>query len=65
LALQGQRRQPGLRLADQVDRQKAGGQRQLGALEQRAGDRRCLMSTGQALEDLAGTSSSAVNSISH
>jgi len=47
---EGERRQPGLGLADEVDRQEPGGQRQLGALHQGAGDQRGLVATGAALE---------------
>jgi hypothetical protein len=37
-------------LADKVDRQKPNRQRQLGALEQRPGNERCLLPTRPALE---------------
>jgi len=50
VTLEGQRRQPGLGLADEVDRQEPGGQRQLGALHQGVGDQRGLVATGAALE---------------
>lgn len=53
LALERQRRQPGLGLADEVDGKKPGRQRQLGVLHQAAGRQRGLMPTGVALEQLA------------
>ena len=53
LALQGQRRQPGLGLADEVDREEPGAQRQLGVLHQAARRQRSLMPAAIALEQLA------------
>ena len=53
ITLQGQRRESGLGLADQVDRQKPDRQRQLGALKHRANDQRGLVVAGIALEGLA------------
>ena len=50
--LERQRRQTGLGLADQVDRQKPHGQRELGALQHGAGNEGSLMSAGVALVDL-------------
>ena len=57
VALQGQRREPGLRLADQINRQKPYFQPQLGALEQGAGNQRGLVMAGVALEGLAALGS--------
>jgi hypothetical protein len=54
LTLERQRGQAGLGLADQVDGQEPGAQRQLGVLEQAAGGQRRLVSAGLALEELAG-----------
>ncbi len=50
---QRQRRQPGLCLTDQVDRQEPGSQRQFRALKDSAGNQRGLMSAGGALKDFA------------
>ncbi len=47
VALQGQGRQPGLGLADQVQGQKPRRQGQLGALKQGAGDQRGLLAAGR------------------
>jgi hypothetical protein len=54
ITLQGQRRDPRLGLADEMDGQEPGGQRQLGMLHHRAGRRRSLMPAADALEQLAG-----------
>ncbi len=53
-ALQGQGRETALGLADEVHGQKPHRQRQLGALEQGAGDQRGLMMAAVALKGLAG-----------
>ena len=53
LAPERQCRQSRLGLADQVDRQKPGCQRQFGSLEKRTGNQRCLVPTRNALKDLA------------
>lgn len=50
LPLERPGRQPGLVLADQVDRQEPGAQRQLGAFHDRAGGQRGLVTAGAALE---------------
>jgi hypothetical protein len=50
---QRQRGQARFRLADQIDFQEPEGQGQMRALEQGAGDERCLVSTGLALRGLA------------
>ncbi len=50
LALHSQRGQAGLGLADQVDRQEPGGQRQLGVFKQAASGQRGLMPAANALE---------------
>ncbi len=55
LAHQGQRRQAGLCLTEQVDRQKPGPQRQLGTVRERAGGQRGLVPAGLALVKLAGS----------
>ena len=49
LAPQRQGRQPALRLADQIDRQKPCGQRQFCALKDGPGDQRGLVGTARAL----------------
>lgn len=53
LPLEGERGQPGLRLADQVDGQKPDRQAELCALKDRTGNQRGLMPAGVALEQLA------------
>ena len=55
LALERQGRQPGLGLADQIDRQEPGRKRQLGVLHQAARRQRCLVPAAVALEQLART----------
>ena len=55
LAFEGQSRQAGLGLADEVDRQKPRLQRQLGRLKNGARDQRRLMSAGIALKNLVPT----------
>ena len=55
VALECERRQSGLGLADQVDREEPGRQRQFGALHHGAGDQRRLMSTRLALEQRVGS----------
>jgi hypothetical protein len=52
--LQGQRRQPSLVLAQEVDGQEPGGHRQLGAVQHRASGQRGLTTTSLALVQLAG-----------
>lgn len=54
IALVGQGRQSGLGLADEVDGQEPGRQRQLGVLHHRTGDQGGLMPASDALEQLAG-----------
>ena len=54
LALERQRRQARLGLADQIDGQEPGGQRQLGVLHQAARGQRGLVPAGDALEQVAG-----------
>ncbi len=54
IALERQRRDPRLRLADEVDGQEPGGQRQLEMLHHHAGSHRRLMQAAHALEQLAG-----------
>ena len=53
LSPERQGRQPGLGLADQVDRQEPGGQRQFRTLKDGAGNQRGLMAAGGALKDFA------------
>ena len=53
VALEGQRGQAGLGLAEQVDRQEPGAQRQLGVLEQATHRERGLVAAGLALKQLA------------
>jgi hypothetical protein len=53
MPFEGQGRQACLVLADEVDGQKPGAQRQLGALHQRARSQRCLMPARSTLEELA------------
>lgn len=60
LALKRQGRQPGLGLADRVDRQELGRQRQLGVLHQAARRQRRLVPAAVALEHLAHTMTDAV-----
>lgn len=55
LALQSQRGQPGLGLADEVDRQEPQTQRQLGVLHQAAGGQRGLVAAALALKEPART----------
>jgi hypothetical protein len=55
IALEGQRRDAGLGLADQVHGQEPSRQRQLGVLHERSGGQRSLVPTGAALEQLSGT----------
>ena len=57
LALQCQRREPRLGLADQVDRQEPHREGELGAVKDGAGDERTLMAAGVALIQLAATAS--------
>lgn len=57
---QRQGRQSGLGLADEVDCQKLGGQRQLGSLKDRPGNQRGLVTAGDALKNLAHTVSNDV-----
>ena len=54
IAFQGQGRESGLGLADEINRQEPHGQSQLGGLEQGSGDQRGLMMADVALEGLAG-----------
>ena len=55
LTFEGQGRRPRLGLADQVDREKPGRQRQLGVLHQAACGDRSLMAAAVALEQFART----------
>lgn len=55
LSHERERRQPGLGLADEVDREKPDGQGQFGALHDGAGDQRGLMPTGMALKKRMGS----------
>jgi hypothetical protein len=55
IALAGQRRDAGLGLADEMDGQERGRQRQLGELHQRARSQRGLVPARTALEQLADT----------
>lgn len=61
--LQSQRGQACFRLADQIDRQKPEGQGQMRALEQGAGDERCLVPTSLALKRLARSKSGVQHSM--
>ena len=54
IALERQRRHPGLGLADEMYGQEPGGQRQLGVFHHRAGRHRCLVPAADALEELSG-----------
>lgn len=54
LSLERERRQPGLGLTDEVDRQEPDRQGQFGGLEDGASDQRALMPAGIALEQLPG-----------
>ena len=54
MALERQGRQPGLGLADQIDRQEPSAKRQLGAVHQSASGQRGLVAAAPALEQLAG-----------
>ena len=55
VALQGQGREAGLGLADEVDGQEPHPQRELGALEEGSGDQRALVMAEVTLEGLAGS----------
>lgn len=55
VAHERERRQPGLGLTDEVDREKPHCQEQFGALHHGAGDQRALMPSGSALKQRVGT----------
>jgi hypothetical protein len=55
IALEPERRQPSLGLADEMDGQERGDQRQLAMLDHRAGRHRSLVPAADALKQLAGT----------